>query len=93
MIRETFIFIVALRLFPISLLGKVFCGCFGQVLFNLGDKKKVVTGCVRLVVVLYSTVMIVWKFAWVDSALVVLDKWLSYRGGRLSRFDFIPQFK
>ena len=39
------------------------------------------------------TVMIVWKFAWVGSALVILDKWLSYRGGRLSRFDFIPQFK
>ena len=31
--------------------------------------------------------MIVWKFAWVDTALVVLDEWLPYRGGRLNRFD------
>ena len=31
--------------------------------------------------------MIVWKFVWVDSALVVLDKWSSYSGGHLNRFD------
>ena len=31
--------------------------------------------------------MIVWKFAWVDIALVVLDEWSPYRGGRLNRFD------
>ena len=31
------------------------------------------------------------KFAWTDSALVVLDKWSSYRGGRLSRFDCISK--
>ena len=35
------------------------------------------------------TVMIVWKFAWVDLALVVLGKCLSYSGGRLNRFDCI----
>ena len=34
------------------------------------------------------TVMVVWDFAWANSALVVLDEWLSYRGGRLNRFDF-----
>ena len=33
------------------------------------------------------TVTIVWEFAWADSTLAVLDKWLSYRGGRLNRFD------
>ena len=35
------------------------------------------------------TVKIVWEFAWADSALVVLDKWPSYRGGHLSSFDGI----
>ena len=33
------------------------------------------------------TVMIEWEYAWTDSALVILDEWLPYRGGRLSRFD------
>ena len=32
--------------------------------------------------------MIVWEFAWLDYALVILDEWLSNRGGRLNRFDF-----
>ena len=32
------------------------------------------------------TTTIVGKLAWADSSLVVLDKWLFYRGGRLSRF-------
>ena len=35
------------------------------------------------------TETIVWELALAGSALVVLDKWLSYRGGRLSRFDCI----
>ena len=35
------------------------------------------------------TVTIVVKFAWANLGLVVLDEWLSYRGGRLNRFDFI----
>ena len=43
-----------LCLFYISLLNKVFSGCFRQAFFNLGDKKKVVAGCGRHVVVLYS---------------------------------------
>ena len=33
------------------------------------------------------TVMIVWEFAWADSALVVLDEWSPYRGDHLNRFD------
>ena len=33
------------------------------------------------------TVVIVWEFAWGDVVLVVLDKWSSYKGGRLNRFD------
>ena len=33
------------------------------------------------------TVTIVWKLVWADLALVVLGEWLSYRGGRISRFD------
>ena len=31
--------------------------------------------------------MIVWEFAWADSALVVLDEWSIYRGCRMNRFD------
>ena len=33
-----------------------------------------------------------WGFAWEDSGLVVLDKWWSYRGGCLNRFDCIWTF-
>ena len=33
------------------------------------------------------TVVIVWELAWVDSTLVILDKWLSYRCGCLNKFD------
>ena len=33
------------------------------------------------------TVTTVWKFAWAGSALVILDEWLSYRGGSLNRLD------
>ena len=28
------------------------------------------------------TVMIVWEFAWADSALVILDEWLSFKSQR-----------
>ena len=35
------------------------------------------------------TVTIIWELAWADIALVILDKWTSYRGGRLTRFDCI----
>ena len=43
-----------------------------------------VNGRVRQVVVLHSNDWI--GLAWADSALVVLGEWLSYRGGRTSRF-------
>ena len=33
------------------------------------------------------TITIVWEMAWADSALVILVKWSSYRGGGVSRFD------
>ena len=32
------------------------------------------------------TLSVVLEFAWAVSGLVVLGKWLSYRGGRLNRF-------
>ena len=54
-------------------------------LFHLGDKKK------WLLVALDKrssyTVTLVWELGRADSALVVLDEWLPYRGGCLSRFD------
>ena len=71
-----------LCLFCISLLDKVFRGCFKQD-FHLGDKKVV---AVHVRWVLY-TVMFVWEFAVADSALVVLEEWSSYRGGHLNRFN------
>ena len=37
----------------------------------------------------FYTVTNGWELAWVDSALVVLDKWSSYRGGCISWFDCI----
>ena len=40
MIRETFIFIVALHLFPISLLGKVFLWLFWTGSFSFGRQEK-----------------------------------------------------
>ena len=33
------------------------------------------------------TVTVAWEFALVNSVLVVLDEWSSYRGGCLNRFD------
>ena len=51
---------------------------------NLGEKK-VVAG---RVVVLYSNDCT--GIRWGDSALVVLDEWLSYSGSRLNRFDCNP---
>ena len=34
-------------------------------------------------------ITIVWEFAWVDSVLVILDEWSSYKGGCLNSFDCI----
>ena len=49
------------------------------------ETKKVVPGCMRQEASYTGTV--VWEFAWADSALVVLDEWLFYRGGCLNSFD------
>ena len=46
-----------------------------------------VAGRVRQVAILYSNDCK--GIAWADSALVVLDDWSSYRGGRLNMFDCI----
>ena len=65
-----------------------FCsGCFRQVFF-IWDIKKVVAGHMFDWWSFY-TVTILWEFAWADSAVVILDEWLSDRGGFLNRFDFI----
>ena len=63
-----------------------FCnGFFRQVFFSFGRQNN------WLLVTLDSfssyTVTILWELALADSALVVLDKWLFYRGGGLNRFD------
>ena len=34
------------------------------------------------------TVTLVWELAWANSVLVILEEWLSYRGGCLRRFDY-----
>ena len=63
-----------------------FCsGCFRRGFFSFGGQKK--WSLVALDRWSSYTVTIVWELAWADSALVVLDKWLSCRGGRLSKFD------
>ena len=38
---------------------------------------------------LFYAVRGIWELAWADSALVILDKWSSYRGGCLSRFNCV----
>ena len=68
----------------------MFCiGCFRQVVFSFGSQKK--WSLVTLGRWSSYTVTIVWEFAWADSASVVFDKWSSYRGGRLNRFDCISK--
>ena len=68
----------------ISLLDKVFSGCFKQAFFIWETKKSLLVALDR-----WSsyTETIVWGFAWADSALGVLGKWSSYRCGCLSSFD------
>ena len=64
-----------------------FCsGCYRQV-FSFGGQKK--WSLVALDSCLSNTVTVARELAWADSALVVLDEWSSYRGGRLRRFDCI----
>ena len=70
-------------LFCISLLDKG--GCFRQSFFIWDPKKWLLAVLDRW---LSYTVTIAWEFAWADSALVVLDEWLPYRGGCLNRFDY-----
>ena len=53
--------------------------------FSFGRQKK--WSLVALDWWLSYTVTVAWEIAWVDSALVVLDEWSSYRGGHLNRFD------
>ena len=59
--------------------------------FSFGVQKK--WSLVTLDRWLSYVVMIVWEVAWVDSALVGLDIWLSFKGGHLSRFDCISLVK
>ena len=87
--REMFIFYALLPCvcFPFLRWVKCCSGCFRQVFFSFGRQEKwllvVLDRC------LSYTLTIVWGFAWVDSALVVLDEGSSYGGGRLKRFDCI----
>ena len=71
-----------LCLSPISLLEQVFFVVDFDRLFFIWETKKW-----SLVAWSSYAVTIVREFAGADSALVVLDEWLSYRGGRLNRFD------
>ena len=64
---------------------KVFGGCFRQAFFHLENKKKW-WSLGPLERWLSYTVTIIWEFAWADSALFVLDKWLFYSDGHLTRF-------
>ena len=83
-----FIFYVLLSYvyFPFFYWEKFSSGCFRQASFHLGDKKN--GHWLRMtVIVLYSNKCM--GFTWADSALVVLDEWLAYRGGGLNRFDCI----
>ena len=65
-----------------------FCsGCFRQFFFFFGGQKK--WSLVMLDRRSSYTVTIVWELVWADSALVVLGKQLSYKGGLISRFHCI----
>ena len=63
-----------------------FCsGCLDRFFFIWETKKWLLVALDR-----WSTYTVesVGEFAIVDSVLVLLDEWLSYRGGCLNRFDF-----
>ena len=61
-----------------------FCiGCFRQFFFIWKTKKWSLVALDRLSSYAVTTE---WKFARADSALVVLDKWSSYKGDHLNRF-------
>ena len=71
--------------FPFLHWIKLCSGCFRQVIFNFGDKKK----CSLVALSRWSSyaVTTAWELAWMDSALVILGEWSTYRGGRMTRFD------
>ena len=76
---------VALCFFPFPCWVEFCSGCFRQVFVHLGDKTK--WSLVALDRWSCYTVTIVRDFVWVDSTLVVLDEWSSYRGGHLNSFS------
>ena len=80
---------ITLCLFPISSLGKLLQWLFQTCFFSFGRQKK--SGHWSLVTLdrwqCYA-VTIAWEFTQADSALVILDKLLSYVGGLLNRFDY-----
>ena len=91
--RETFIIYALFCLIFVShfSLGRVYQWLFQTDFCTLGRQKKWLL--VTLDRWLSYTVTIVWEFPWAYSALVVLGKWLSYRGGCLNRFDCIRRVK
>ena len=86
-VRETFIIYALLPYvcFPFLCWVRFGSGCFIQFFFFIWWTKQVVAGRVRQV--MSCTVTILREFALMDSALIVLDKWPSYRGGRLYRYN------
>ena len=60
---------------------KVCSSCFRQVLFSFEGAKK--WSLVALDKCSSYTGTIAWKLAWMDSTLVVLDEWSSYRVSHL----------
>ena len=86
--RETNIFYALLPYicFPFLPWVKFSSDCFRQIFFSFGRQEK----CPLVALDRWSyTVPIVWEFAWADSALIILDEWLSHRGGHCNRFDCI----
>ena len=63
------LFLLPYVCFPFLCWVKFCSGCYRQVFFHLGDKKKL--SLVALDRWLSYTLAIVWGFAWVDSAIVV----------------------
>ena len=82
-----FLGIVALCLLPISSLGKVVQRLFQTGFFYKKKKKK--WSLVTLDRWLSYVVRIIREFAWADTALVILDGWLSDRSSCLSKFNCI----
>ena len=78
--------------FPFLCWVKFCIGCFRQVFFFFSFQRQNKWPLVGLDRQSSYAVTIAWEFAKMDSALVVLDEWSSYRGGRLNRFDFNCKF-